>query len=251
MTSTDLASRVAIVTGGGSGIGAATCLALAENDARVIVADISSEAANRIAEKIHQRGGQALAAQVDVADPASVRRMAETVHETWGRVSILVNNAGICPTTPLLEISLDEWNKVLAVNLTGVLLCTQAVLPNMMENHWGRIVNISSLGAQVGGLVAGAHYAASKGGILALTKSIARWGAPYGITANAIAPGTVETPMRDSFGDAAKEKLIGAAIIRRAAKGEEIAAGILYLVGEQAGYITGQTLNINGGAFML
>jgi len=242
--------RVAIVTGGGSGIGAATCTGLAAAGARVVVADISLDAAEGTAAQIHQRQGQALAVHTDVADPASVGRMVQAVHDAWGRVSILVNNAGICPTTPLLEISLDEWNKVLAVNLTSVLLCAQAVLPDMMENRWGRIVNVSSLGAQVGGLITGAHYVASKGGILALTKSIARFGAPYGITANNIAPGTVETPMRDAFGDAAKEKLIGAAIVRRAARPDEIAAGVLYLVGDQASYITGQTLNINGGAFM-
>lgn len=250
MASEEIQARVAIVTGGGSGIGAATCLALAAAGARVVVADISLEAAKSIAEQIQQRGGQALAVHVDVADTTSVRQMAQTVHDAWGRVSILVNNAGICPITPLLEISLDEWNKVLAVNLTSVLLCAQTVLPDMLENRWGRIVNVSSMGGQVGGIITGAHYVASKGGILALTKSIARFGAPYGITANSIAPGTVETPLRDSLGEAAKEKLIGAAVIRRAAQPEEIAAGVLYLVSDKASYITGQTLNINGGAFM-
>ncbi|MBN1964937.1 MAG: 3-oxoacyl-ACP reductase FabG [Anaerolineae bacterium] len=250
MANGELHARVAIVTGGGSGIGAATCLALAAAGARVVVADIASDAAERTADQIRRREGQALAVRADVADPVSVSRMAQTVHDAWGRVSILVNNAGVCPTTPLLEISLDEWNEVLAVNLTGVLLCSQAVLPDMMEDRWGRIVNVSSMGAQVGGIITGAHYVASKGGILALTKSIARFGAPYGITANNIAPGTVETPMRDALGDAAKERLIGAAIIRRAARPDEIAAGVLYLIGDKASYITGQTLNINGGAFL-
>jgi hypothetical protein len=140
MASGENQMRVAIVTGGGSGIGAATCTGLAAAGARVVVADISFDAAESTAAQIHQREGQALAVHADVADPASVCQMVQTVHDAWGRASILVNNAGICPTTPLLEISLDEWNKVLAVNLTSVLLCSQAVLPDMMENRWGRIV---------------------------------------------------------------------------------------------------------------
>ena len=193
-----LKGRVAIVTGAGSGIGRATALALASAGALVAVADLSVAAAQASVEQIRQSGGQAVAVEVDVAGPESVRSMMDRTHSGLGPVSILVNCAGICPTTPLLEVMLDEWNRVLAVNLTGAFLCAQAVLPDMMANQWGRIVNISSLAGQVGGIIVGPHYAVSKGGLLALTKSLAA-GAGYGITANAIAPGTVDTPMRDNF----------------------------------------------------
>jgi NAD(P)-dependent dehydrogenase (short-subunit alcohol dehydrogenase family) len=245
-----LQNRVAVVTGAGSGIGRATALALASAGARVAVVDLSLTAAMTSVAQIREYGGVAEAIQADVADPASVRSMMDAVRAALGSVGILVNNAGICPTTPFLDVTLEEWNRVLAVNLTGAFLCAQAVLPDMMANRWGRIVNVSSLAGQVGGIIAGPHYAASKGGLLALTKTLARLGAPHGITANAIAPGTVDTPMRDSFAPADQERLLGAALVRRAARPEEITAGVLYLVSAEAAYVTGHTLGINGGAFM-
>ena len=214
------------------------------------VVDLSLPAAMTSVAQIREYGGVAEAIQADVADPASVRSMMDAVRAALGSVGILVNNAGICPTTPFLDVTLEEWNRVLAVNLTGAFLCAQAVLPDMMANRWGRIVNVSSLAGQVGGIIAGPHYAASKGGLLALTKTLARLGAPHGITANAIAPGTVDTPMRDSFAPADQERLLGAALVRRAARPEEITAGVLYLVSAEAAYVTGHTLGINGGAFM-
>jgi NAD(P)-dependent dehydrogenase (short-subunit alcohol dehydrogenase family) len=246
----DLKGRVALVTGAGSGIGAATARALAGAGARVAVADLAVGAARATVEQIRQSDGRAEAVEVDVADPQRVRSMIAEIHSALGAISILVNNAGICPTTPLLEMTLEEWNRVLAVNLTGAFLVVQAVLPDMMADRWGRIINMSSLAGQVGGIIVGAHYAASKGGLLALTKSLARFGAPYGITANAIAPGTVETPMRASFAPADQEKLLGAALVHRTATLDEITAGMLYLVSEEAAYVTGHTLAINGGAFM-
>jgi NAD(P)-dependent dehydrogenase (short-subunit alcohol dehydrogenase family) len=248
---TDMQKRVAIVTGGGSGIGAATALALASSGVGVVVADVALASAEAVAAKIRHQGGEALPVLLDVTSPDSICEMMAGVHGAMGAVHILVNNAGICPTTPLADINLAEWNRVLAVNLTGTFLCTQAVLADMMAAKWGRIINIASLAGQVGGIIVGAHYAASKGGILAFTKTLARIGAPHGITANAIAPGTVETPMRESFSAADRDKLIGAALIRRPAQADEITAGVLYLASEAAGYVTGQTLNINGGAFML
>jgi 2-hydroxycyclohexanecarboxyl-CoA dehydrogenase len=246
-----LKGTVAIVTGAGSGIGRATALALASSGALVAAADLSVAAAQASVEQIRQSGGRAVAVEVDVASPESVRNMMDRTHSALGPVSVLVNCAGICPTTPLLEVTFDEWNRVLAVNLTGAFLCAQAVLPDMMANQWGRIVSISSLAGQVGGIIVGPHYAASKGGLLALTKSLARVGASYGITANAIAPGTVDTPMRDNFAPADQERLLGAALVRRTARPDEITAGVLYLVSEEAAYITGHTLAINGGAYMV
>jgi 2-hydroxycyclohexanecarboxyl-CoA dehydrogenase len=242
--------RVAVVTGAGSGIGRATALALAAAGVRVAVADLSLSGAMTSVTQIRENGGVAEAFQADVADPASVRSMVEGVHAALGSVAILVNNAGICPMTPFLDVTLEEWNRVLGVNLTGAFLCAQAVLPDMIANRWGRIVTLSSLAGQVGGIIVGPHYAASKGGLLALTKSLARLGAPHNITANAIAPGTVDTPLRDSFAAADQERLLGAALLQRAARPEEIAAGVLYLVSDEAAYVTGQTLAINGGAFM-
>jgi len=246
-----LQGRVTLVTGGGSGIGAATAEALAADGACVVAADIAFDSAQAVATKIRQQGGRALPVHLDVTRPESVREMMKVVHQELGPVHILVNNAGVCPATPLADISLEEWNRVLAVNLTGAFLCAQAVLPDMMAVKWGRIVNISSLAGQVGGSIVGAHYVASKGGMLALTKSLALIGAPHGITANAIAPGTVDTPMLDGFAADVRDKLFEAAVVRRPARADEIAAGVRYLVSEAAGYVTGQTLNINGGAFMI
>ena len=246
-----LQGRVALVTGSGSGIGAATAQALATDGACVVVADVALDLAQAVADKIRQQGGRALPVHLDVTSPESVREMMKVVHQELGPVHILVNNAGVCPATPLPDISLEEWNQVLAVNLTGTFLCAQAVLPDMIAVKWGRIVNISSLAGQVGGTIVGAHYVASKGGMLAFTKTLALIGAPHGITANAIAPGTVDTPMVEKFAADVREKLFGAAVIQRPAQADEIAAGVLYLVSEAAGYVTGQTLNINGGAFMM
>ena len=246
-----LQGRVTIVTGSGSGIGAATAQALAADGACVVVADVAFDPAQAVAEKIRQQGGRALPVHLDVTRPESIREMMKVVHQEWGPVHILVNNAGVCPATPLADISLEEWNQVLAVNLTGAFLCAQAILPDMIALKWGRIVNISSLAGQVGGSFVGAHYVASKGGILAFTKTLALIGAPHGITANAIAPGTVDTPMLEGFAADVRDKLFEAAVVQRPAQADEIAAGVLYLVSEAAGYVTGQTLNINGGAFMI
>lgn len=246
-----LQGRVAIVTGSGSGIGAATAKALATEGACVVAADVAFDPARAVADKIRQQGGRALGVHLDVTRPESVREMMKIVHQEWGPVHILVNNAGVCPATPLADISLEEWNRVLAVNLTGAFLCAQAVLPDMIALKWGRIVNMSSVAGQVGGSIVGAHYVASKGGMLALTKSLALIGAPHGITANAIAPGAVDTPMLERFAADVREKLFEAAVVQRPAQADEIAAGVLYLVSEAAGYVTGQTLNINGGAFMI
>ena len=246
-----LQGRVTIITGSGSGIGAATAEALATDGACVVVADVAFDPAQAVADKIRQQGGRALPVHLDVTSPESIREMMKVVHQELGPVNILVNNAGVCPATPLTDISLEEWNRVLAVNLTGAFLCAQAVLPDMIAVKWGRIVNISSLAGQAGGIIVGAHYVASKGGMLAFTKTLALIGAPHGITANAIAPGTVDTPMVEKFDADVREKLFGAALVRRPAQADEIAAGVLYLVSEAAGYVTGQTLNINGGAFMI
>lgn len=245
-----LVGKVAVVTGGGSGIGAAISKALGTRGARVAVVDVDSDAAERVAAELHAGSARALAVEADVTEVGAVKEMVQAVRDEFGPVSVLVNNAAICPMTPFDEISLDEWNTVLAVNLTGAFLCSQAVIPDMAAQGWGRIVNISSLAGQVGGLIVGAHYAASKGGLLALTKSLARVGAPGGVTANAIAPGTVNTPMRREFTGAQQEALVEAGVIKRVASPEEIAAGVLYLISNDAGYVTGQTLSINGGALM-
>ena len=189
-----LAGQVAIVTGGGSGIGAAVCRGLAAEGASVVVADLVAEGAERTAAEVLDAGGQALAVPTDVTEPASVQALVERAVATFGAVDVLVHCAGITRYDDILEASVEAWDRVIAVNLRGTFLVTQAVLRHMAPRRRGRVVLFASQRG-VDGQARGSHYAASKGGVIAFTKSVALEMAPYGITVNAIAPGTTDTPM--------------------------------------------------------
>ncbi len=246
-------SRVAVVTGGGSGMGQAICRSLAEAGHRVGVLDIDVEAASRTAKDLEGSGAAALAAAVDVSDRSAVDRALGEVRQAFGPVEIVVTSAGIEAFESFLDISAEAWDRMLAVNLTGTFHCLQAAVPDMLAGGWGRIVTISSSSAQ-SGTRRMAHYVASKGGVIALTKALALEYAPHGITVNTIPPGFIDTPMMqrsvDSGVVARMDEIVARTPVRRAGTPEDIAAACAFLCSEQAGYITGQLIGVNGGWYL-
>ena len=240
----DLAGKVALVTGASRGIGRAVAVALARAGVDVAVNYRERrEEAECVAGEVRDLGRRAIAIQANVARSAEVARMVDAVHSELGPVEILVNNAGIARAQKLEDIREEDWNDLIAVNLTSAFLVSQAVAPDMRARRWGRIVNISSVAAQVGGVV-GPHYAASKAGMIGLTHGYARWLAGEGITANAIAPALVETEMVTGNINARPDLIP----VGRFGRVEEVAYVVLMLA--RNGYITGQTVNVNGGWYM-
>lgn len=241
-----LAGRTALVTGGARGIGLAIGLRLAEHGARVALGDLDGVAVDAAAASIRDRGGQAVPCAFDVSDAAAVR----AAYAGLGAVHILVNNAGICPLSPADDIDEAEWDRVLAVNLKGAFLCTQAALPDLREAGWGRVINIASVSGQMGGVAVGVHYSASKGGLLAMTKSFARLLAPYGVTVNAIAPSTVETDLTAGWSGRVRHEIQAQVPLGRFVQPDEIAEAAAFLCSPAAGAITGATIDVNCGLLM-
>ena len=244
--------KVAVVTGGASGIGLAIAQRLAQDGAKVAIFDLNGDDATAEADKINAAGGTAIGLTVDVSDRARVEEAADEVRSAFGPITILVNNAGMAGFRRFLEISVEAWNRILDVNLTGTFHCCQVMLPDMIAVGWGRIVNISSSSTH-GGQPLMSHYVASKSGMVGLTKSLALEFGPSGVTVNTIPPGFIDTPMLQR--DAAKGRLgpggVDAVIertpVRRAGRPEDIAAACAFLVRDEAGYITGQIIGVNGG----
>jgi len=243
--------KVVLVTGGGAGIGEAACLRLARDGYAVGVLGRRAENISAVAKAIVAGGGQATAVLADVSDRAQVDRAVAQVREALGPITILVNNAGIEEFTPFPEIDDQAWDRIMAANLKGVYQVTQAVLPDMIAAGWGRIVNLTALGSQIGAANM-VHYAASKGGVTAMTRSLAVELGPKGITVNEISPGFILTPMaqRAIDGDlfpVPYERIVASYPIPRVGRPHEAAAAIAFFASEDAGYITGQTLGVNGG----
>jgi NAD(P)-dependent dehydrogenase (short-subunit alcohol dehydrogenase family) len=244
-------TRTAIVTGGGSGIGLAISERLATDHYAVAIFDRNGESAEAAAAKIVARGGSAIGVTVDVTDRGQIDAGVDTVRERLGRPTILVNSAGLDGFDPFLKITAEKWNRIIAVNLTGTFDCCQAVIPDMIEEGWGRIVNISSSSAH-SGQPRMAHYVASKSGVIGLTKSLALEFGPKGITVNTIPPGFIDTPMLRA---SEAKGLLGQGVdhnaaltpVRRVGRPEDIAAACAFLVREDASYITGQVIGVNGG----
>ena len=244
-----LTGRTAIVTGGASGIGKAIAEVFAEAGAAgIVIADLNEKAAEEAAEQLGKTHKvPALPLRTDVSSPESVEEMVRRAIDEFGRIDILVNNAGICPVVAWDETTIEDWNRVLAVNLTGMFLCTRAVVPIMREQEYGRIVYVSSVAASVGSLVAHVAYGASKAGVIALMKSVAKGFATSGITANAVSPGTIDTPLTKSFGADIEDAFKSNCVMKRQGDPKEVADAVLYLVSDRATYVTGATLNVDGG----
>lgn len=244
-----LKDKVAVVTGASQGIGRATSLALAEAGARVAVTARNAEKLALLAAEIAQAGGQALAVQMDVSIADSVKSAFRQVQESFGRVDILVNNAAITKDMLEMRMKLEDWEVVLRTNLTGSHLCIQHVLSGMIRQRSGRIINISSVVAETGN-AGQANYVASKAGLIGLTRAVAMEVASRGITVNAVAPGFVETPMTDPLPQELKDKMKAMIPLGRFGADRDIAAAIVFLASDEAGYITGHVLDVNGGMRM-
>lgn len=244
-------SRVAVVTGGASGLGQTICAGLAKEGHRVAILDVNAEAAEKVAAELQSSGAQAVAVGVDVADQRAVESAFADVRERFGAIEILVTSAAIAGFTRFDKITLDEWNRYLAVNLTGTFLCMQAALADMVPAKWGRIVTISSAAGQQGAPSQG-HYSAAKGGVIALTKTVALDFARKGITANTVPPFVIDSPMLRENQREGKlpptEYLTQAIPAGYLGTGEDVAAVCTFLCSEAAGYVTGQVIGVNGGA---
>ncbi len=248
----ELKDKIALVTGAMRGMGRTHALALARQGAKVAVTDVNLEECQKVMEEIKSQGGEAAAFKMDVSNNAEVKKVfAETV-KTFARLDILVNNAGVYAPKSAIELSEEEWNKTISVNLKGQFLCAQAAAIEMVKNKWGRIINIASVASgQVGiGLSGGAHYAASKGGIIAMTESLAIEWAPLGINVNCIAPGAIDTAMSRKARipkEAMDEFLKQNVPLGRIGQPEEVSPMVVFLSSEEASYITGSTFYVDGG----
>lgn len=244
-----LKDKVALVTGASQGIGRLTALALAEAGAQVAAAARNAEKLNAVVAEIAAAGGQALAVPMDVADPEQIKAGFKLALEKFGKLDILVNNAAVTRDALALRMKPDDWDAVLRTNLTGAHLCIQQALGSMMRQRWGRIINVTSVVAQTGN-AGQANYVAAKAGLIGLTKAIAVEMASRNITVNAVAPGFISTPMTDPLPDKVKQEMLGKIPLGRMGTGRDVAAAIVFLASEEAGYITGHVLDVNGGMYM-
>jgi len=246
----DLSGKIAVVTGAGRGLGSAIADVLADRGAHVIVNDRTLEPATEAAESIRGRGGNASPVAFDVADTTQVEDAFRQLLDDYGRVDILINNAGIGDFVSFPEISSEKWDRMINIHLKGSFNCCQAVLAAMKAQQYGKIVNVSSAAGKRGDFIGNAHYTAAKAGIIGLTKSLAFYAAPFGINVNAIAPGLVATELTDKMSPEMKATTISRIPAGRLGRPEEIARATAFLVSEDASYIFGETLSVNGGSYM-
>ena len=245
-----LKDNVAIVTGAGRGIGLGVAKAFVEEGANVAICDISRDILDSGLAEIQSTGKQSLAFETDVSNKNQIQIVVNEMLARYGRIDILVNCAGINEILPFEEITEEQWDRMLEVNLKGVFLCCQAVMGHMKSQRSGSIVSMTSVAAKTGGLLAGVHYSVSKAGIICLTKSLARAVAPYNITVNAVAPGRIDTPMIETASEEENEQFIRSIPLGRLGTPGDVAKAVVFLVSDEARYITGEILDVNGGVLM-
>jgi len=240
-----LKNKVALITGGGSGIGEATVLKFSKEGAKVVINDVNEDNAKKVAKKVEAKGGEALVCIVDVCKKSDVEDMIKQTLKRFGRLDILVNNAGINRDSFVKKMSEEQWDKVIDINLKGTFLCAQAALVPMMEQKSGKIINTASIGAL--GNLGQANYSASKAGVIGLTKTLALESARYNITVNCVSPGATNTDMTKKMPPEIAQKVKDKIPLRRFAEPEEIAEMHLFLASDESSYITGQVIFVDGG----
>jgi 3-oxoacyl-[acyl-carrier protein] reductase len=245
----NLEGRVALVTGAAQGIGRAIALALAEVGADIAGGDVNLEGMEKTAKEIEALGRKALAVKLDVSDPASVKDAVTKVLEAFQKIDILVNNAGITKDNLIMRMKREDWDRVLSINLNGAFHCIQAVLPGMVKQRSGRIINIASVVAQAGN-AGQANYISSKAGLIGLTKAVASEVGSRTITVNAVAPGFIATAMTENLPEPVKQRMMSLIPLARMGTDRDIASAVRFLASDEAGYITGHVLNVNGGMYM-
>ena len=246
----NLDGQIAIVTGGAQGIGKAIVQVLIQSGADVVVADMNLDRARETVSELEVSGRRLMAVGVNVAESKQVTEMVDRVVKEWGRLDILVNNAGITRDGLLLRMSEEDWNRVMDVNLKGTFHCTKAVLPFMIRQRRGRIVNIASIVGAMGN-AGQANYAASKAAVIGFTKSVAREYASRGITVNAVAPGFIDTALTQNLSQEVRDLLLKQIPLARLGTAMDVAYAVRFLISEEAGYITGQVIHVNGGMLMI
>jgi len=245
----DLKGRVAIVTGGARGIGKSIATQLALSGANVVIADVAEEMAKSTAEEVSQKGSEAISIGVDVSSLSSVEEMVKKTLDKFGRIDILINNAGVTRDALVMRMKEEDWDLVLDINLKGAFNCIKMVSPVMMKQRTGKIVNIASI-VGINGNVGQANYSASKGGLIALTKTCAKELASRQINVNAVAPGFIQTSMTERLSVEVKEKLSSQIPLGKIGNPEDVASAVLFLVSEKSSYITGEVIRVDGGMGM-
>ena len=245
-----LKDRVAIVTGAAKGIGKAVAFAFVREGAKVSLIDVEGERLKNLQEEIRKGGGEALAIPCDVSKASDVQQMVERTREAFGRIDILVNNAGIIRRGTIETVTEEDWDRVIAVNLKGPFLCSKAVAETMKKQGYGKIVNVSSIAGKLGDITSAPGYGPSKAGLDALTKTLARQLAPYGILVNGVAPHAIETEMSAEWPPEKRKAIVDAIPLKRLGKPEDVAEAVLFLASESAAFITGEILDVNGGFLM-
>ena len=247
----DLRDKVAIVTGARRGMGRTHALALSSRGAKIVITDVDLKECGLVAEEIKAKGNEAMCFKMDVSNKIEVNEVFDEVIKKFGRLDILVNNAGIYVSKPALDISEEEWEQIIHINLKGQFLCAQRAAKEMAKNKWGRIINIASIASGgVGvGIAGGAHYTASKGGVIGMTETLAVEWAPLGINVNVIAPGAIDTPMVGAaqLSKEVMDAMLQGIPLKRIGKPEEVSAAVVFLASDEASYITGTTLYVDGG----
>jgi 3-oxoacyl-[acyl-carrier protein] reductase len=246
-----LHGQVSIVTGGAQGIGLAIAARLAAEGSALVIADLNAEGAERAARSLGETGSDVLAVGVDITSDEGRAGMILGALERHGRIDVLVNNAGILPRVPLMEVTPEVWHRTMQVNLDAAFFCSQAVLPTMREQGRGRIINISSMSARTGGQASPPHYATSKTGLVGMTRALARVVGAWGVTVNAVAPGMIDTEMLAALTPEQRQWWLDQIPLARLGTPEDVAGAVAFLASDDASYITGATLDVNGGYFMI